>query len=206
MSEEAATTKKTRSYVDAARKNKGGEEEQSVGESPIGDVPVDVETRPQRRGRKPKSETGDMQTSAVEEPVQEDNRPQRYERQDRYNRQDRQDQQPYHTDDDLEQMSREEMIETIKKQDRIINALQRRRQQPPNRYYNNSGGPRNNYRRRDNEYGDDNRQSHPQRYDNRRSNNGPRPGGDSHYTPERFRERFPNRHDRQEQQDEARRE
>ena len=233
MSEESKTKSKTssRSYVDAARKNKKGEgetdesqpvEQQVVETTEATSAETVDNVKPQRRTRKTKTESSDTQTSERndnEEHHQYDNRrPRNY---------DRQDNQPYHTDDALDQMSREELVETVKKQDRIISAMKRRNGQTSNRYYNN--GPRNNdgYYRQDRQdrqprnYDrqdtNDNQEYRPRGYyrqdrqdrqDSRDRNTRPsgRPGYDSEYTPERFRERFPNRHmlnnDRQDQAEE----
>lgn len=267
MSEEAKTetkaTKKStsRSYADAARKNKKGDQqdqteaaEQSVTETPVSEPAVateSTESKPQttqRRGRKVKAESNDRQDSPAtndrqDAPVNEapqggdmgrqdrDDRPRydnrnndrddrrpRYDNRNNDRNNDRQPDQPYHTDEDLEQMSREELVETVKKQDRIISAMQRRRAQNQMRYNNN--GPRNGgrYDPRDRQRGydrnerfdhNDDRQDRRPRYDRqdpRERNNverqdrrpaNTRPGNrgdDAEYTPDRFRERFPNRH------------
>lgn len=202
MSEDTKTEAKTkskkatRSYADAARKNK----------TDTDDVPVEIvetttettveasETKPQRRGRKQKDATEktevvadptvtetpvETQETPQVEPVQErrqDSRPRydnnsrpqydnnrrpQFNRNDRprnfqQDRQDRQPDQPYHTDEDLAQMSREELIETVKKQDRIISALQRRRQQFQNqgRYPNQNRGYQQNRYNRDDDNGE----------------------------------------------------
>ena len=93
-------------------------------------------------------------------------------------------------------MSREELVETVKKQDRIISALQRRRNYNQNRYGGNTG-PR--YRYDNRQESDGNYERRPRNDYDRRPRNDyehPRttPNRDEEYTPERFRERFPNRH------------
>ena len=97
-------------------------------------------------------------------------------------------------------MSREELVETVKKQDRIISALQRRRNYNQNRYGGNTG-PRYRYDNRQDNDGDDQRRPRndydrrPRNdYDRRDQPERPRGNRDEEYTPERFRERFPNRH------------